>query len=93
MLKTISAALLAVSVFAAPAFAGGYGKTTQAPNHQGRARELEECSTPTAGWAAIIISTIAIIIVTISTSGTTIITSTETCACSHRPQRTSRSSA
>ena len=31
MLKTISAALLAVSVFAAPAFAGGYGKTTQAP--------------------------------------------------------------
>jgi hypothetical protein len=31
MLKTISAALLAVSVLAAPAFAGGYGKTTQAP--------------------------------------------------------------
>ena len=32
MLKTISAALLAVSVFAAPAFAGGYyGRTTQAP--------------------------------------------------------------
>ena len=31
MLKTISAALLAVSVFAAPSFAGGYCKTTQAP--------------------------------------------------------------
>ena len=31
MLKTISAALLAVSVFAAHAFAGGYGISTQAP--------------------------------------------------------------
>jgi outer membrane lipoprotein-sorting protein len=31
MLKTISAALLAVSVMAAPAFAGTYGKTTHAP--------------------------------------------------------------
>ena len=31
MLKTISAALLAVSVFAAPAFAGGYGRDTHAP--------------------------------------------------------------
>ncbi|WP_454619750.1 His-rich protein BRANT [Bradyrhizobium cenepequi] len=31
MLKTISAALLAVSVMAAPAFAGSYGKTTHAP--------------------------------------------------------------
>ena len=31
MLKTISAALLAVSVLAAPAFAAGSGKTTQAP--------------------------------------------------------------
>jgi hypothetical protein len=31
MLKTISAALLAVSVMAAPAFAGTYGKTTDAP--------------------------------------------------------------
>ena len=31
MLKTISAALLAASIFAAPAFAGGYGRTTQAP--------------------------------------------------------------
>ena len=31
MLKTISAALLAVSVLAAPALAAGTGKTTQAP--------------------------------------------------------------
>jgi hypothetical protein len=31
MLKTISAALLAVSVLAAPAFAAGQSKTTQAP--------------------------------------------------------------
>jgi len=31
MLKTISAALLAVSVLAAPAFATGTGKTAQAP--------------------------------------------------------------
>ena len=31
MLKTISAALLAVSVFAAPALAAGQAKTTQAP--------------------------------------------------------------
>jgi len=31
MLKTISAALLAASVFAAPAFAGGYGRSPQAP--------------------------------------------------------------
>lgn len=31
MLKTISAALLAASVIAAPALAAGYGKTTQAP--------------------------------------------------------------
>jgi hypothetical protein len=31
MLKTISAALLAVSVIAAPAFAGTYGNTTHAP--------------------------------------------------------------
>lgn len=31
MLKTISAALLAVSVLAAPAMAAGSGKTTQAP--------------------------------------------------------------
>ncbi len=31
MLKTISAALLAVSMFAAPALAAGSGKTTQAP--------------------------------------------------------------
>jgi len=31
MLKTISAALLAVSVLAAPALAAGSGKTTQAP--------------------------------------------------------------
>jgi len=31
MLKTISAALLAVSVFAAPALAEGQAKTTQAP--------------------------------------------------------------
>jgi hypothetical protein len=31
MLKTISAALLAVSVLAAPALAAGNGKTTQAP--------------------------------------------------------------
>ena len=31
MLKTISAALLAVSVLAAPALAAGQGKTTQAP--------------------------------------------------------------
>jgi Ni/Co efflux regulator RcnB len=31
MLKTISAALLAVSVLAAPAFAAGTGKTAQAP--------------------------------------------------------------
>jgi hypothetical protein len=31
MLKTISAALLAVSVMAAPAFAGSYGRTTHAP--------------------------------------------------------------
>jgi hypothetical protein len=31
MLKTISAALLAVSVLAAPAFAAGAGKTAQAP--------------------------------------------------------------
>ena len=31
MLKTISAALLAVSVLAAPAMAAGQGKTTQAP--------------------------------------------------------------
>ena len=31
MLKTISAALLAVSVFAAPVMAAGSGKTTQAP--------------------------------------------------------------
>jgi hypothetical protein len=31
MLKTISAALLAVSVLAAPAIAAGSGKTTQAP--------------------------------------------------------------
>ncbi|WP_027584004.1 hypothetical protein [Bradyrhizobium sp. Ai1a-2] len=31
MLKTISAALLAVSVIAAPAFAGTSGKTTHAP--------------------------------------------------------------
>jgi hypothetical protein len=31
MLKTISAALLAVSVMAAPAFAGNYGKTAHAP--------------------------------------------------------------
>jgi uncharacterized membrane protein len=31
MLKSISAALLAVSVMAAPAFAGTYGKTTRAP--------------------------------------------------------------
>jgi hypothetical protein len=31
MLKTISAALFAVSVFAAPAFAGGHGRTTPAP--------------------------------------------------------------
>jgi hypothetical protein len=31
MLKTISATLLAVSVLAAPAFAAGTGKTTQAP--------------------------------------------------------------
>ena len=32
MLKTISAALFAVSVFAAPAFAGGHGRTTPAPS-------------------------------------------------------------
>ncbi|XIA63747.1 His-rich protein BRANT [Bradyrhizobium sp. TZ2] len=31
MLKTISAALVAVSVLAAPAFAGSYGRTTHAP--------------------------------------------------------------
>jgi hypothetical protein len=31
MLKTISAALLAVSVMAAPAFAGSYGRTAHAP--------------------------------------------------------------
>ena len=31
MLKTISAALLAVSVLAAPALAASAGKTTQAP--------------------------------------------------------------
>jgi hypothetical protein len=31
MLKTISAALLAVSVLAAPAMAAGHGKTAQAP--------------------------------------------------------------
>ncbi|WP_454626901.1 His-rich protein BRANT [Bradyrhizobium cenepequi] len=31
MFKTISAALLAVSVMAAPGFAGTYGKTTHAP--------------------------------------------------------------
>jgi hypothetical protein len=31
MLKTISAAVLAVSVLAAPAFAAGSGKTTEAP--------------------------------------------------------------
>jgi hypothetical protein len=31
MLKTISAALLAVSFFAAPAFAGGYDRDTHAP--------------------------------------------------------------
>ena len=31
MLKTISAALLAVSVFAAPAFAGGHGRDTHRP--------------------------------------------------------------
>ena len=31
MLKTISAALLAVSMLAAPAMAAGSGKTTQAP--------------------------------------------------------------
>jgi SRSO17 transposase len=31
MLKTISAALLAVSVMAAPAFAGDYGNTARAP--------------------------------------------------------------
>lgn len=32
MLKTISAALLAVSVFAAPALAGGHGRDAHAPN-------------------------------------------------------------
>lgn len=31
MIKTISAALLAVSVLAAPAFAGNYGRTAHAP--------------------------------------------------------------
>lgn len=31
MFKTISAALLAASVFAAPAFAGGYGRDAHSP--------------------------------------------------------------
>jgi Ni/Co efflux regulator RcnB len=42
MLKTISAALVAVSVLAAPALAGRPGKTTQAPvkAEQGKAKAL-----------------------------------------------------
>ena len=53
MLKTISAALLAVSVLAvAPAMAAGHGRTTHAPV-QGRCSRSRACSTPMPGWAAI----------------------------------------
>jgi len=43
MLKTISAALLAVSVLAAPAFAADAGKTAPGAGYQGRAGE-DQCA-------------------------------------------------
>ena len=69
MLKTISAALLAVSVLAAPALAGTPGKTTQAPDKitqavEGGRGKPKRAERQCAGWAAIITSIIAIIATT-----------------------------
>lgn len=48
MLKTISAALLAVSVIAAPAFAAGQNKAAQAPVSKTAQASVTRTATPTA---------------------------------------------